>query len=85
MNFWEWLKFSYGTQAIELLVLGVIFWAVKRWRRKHPPKMPAMSDFPLNRCSVENCRLGAGHVMPCWDGTPDPNYKARTGLDKPLA
>ena len=22
MNFWEWLKFSYGTQAIELNIQG---------------------------------------------------------------
>jgi len=80
MTFGEWLKYSYITQAIEVAVMVVGLYAYKAWRKRHPSKLTPMPD---NKCSTADCRLGAGHIMPCWDGTPDPNYKTRTGKNTP--
>ena len=76
MIFTDYLKYLecfYLAQAIEFFVLGLALYFLQRWQKKHPPKL-----VPVNPCSIKGCRLGSGHLMPCWDGTPDPNYKERT-------
>lgn len=75
MTFKEWISWSYITQAIEFSVIALIALGYRYWKKKQPYK-PA--DFAFNSCPIKNCRLGRGHMMPCWDGTPDPKYDERT-------
>lgn len=68
----EWVRATIIADVFHWGIVGVlalIGLLVQRWlRRRQRHTVP---------CPVPKCQLGRGHVMPCWDGTPDPKREER--------